>query len=174
VLFFKSMSKYGISVHSLPWWRKLKALFLGFIWRHKSDGGSTLKQNTVIRVSRSFVLCISLVFGGKYMEYRIISSLQYSISIMNTFEVDPPSDSLHNAVVKPKNRTSVLVPFYCFCLRGHCNVDWRKGHEKMNIERLLEPICCEQIYISVYGSYGNRKPSRIQRELRSSHRANSC
>jgi methyl coenzyme M reductase subunit C len=78
------------------------SLFLGFIWRHKSDGGSTLKQNTVIRVSRLFVLCISLVFGGKYMEFRIIFSLQYSISI-NTFEVDPPSDSLHNAVVKPKN-----------------------------------------------------------------------
>jgi hypothetical protein len=37
------------------------------------------------------------------MEFRIIFSLQYSISI-NTFEVDPPSDSLHNAVVKPKNR----------------------------------------------------------------------
>jgi hypothetical protein len=36
------------------------------------------------------------------MEFRIIFSLQYSISI-NTFEVDPPSDSLHNAVVKPKN-----------------------------------------------------------------------
>ena len=37
------------------------------------------------------------------MEFRIIFSLQYSISI-NTFEVDPPppSDSLHNAVVKPK------------------------------------------------------------------------
>ena len=36
------------------------------------------------------------------MEFRIIFSLQYSINI-NTFEVDPPSDSLHNAVVKPKN-----------------------------------------------------------------------
>jgi hypothetical protein len=78
---------------------------LGFIWRHRSDGGSTqsLKQNTVIRVSRLFVLCICLVFGGKYMEFRIIFLLQYSINI-NTFEVDPPSDSLYNAVVKPKNR----------------------------------------------------------------------
>ena len=47
-------------------------------------------QNTVIRVSRLFVLCISLVFGGKYKEFRIIFSLQYSISI-NTFEIDPPS-----------------------------------------------------------------------------------
>ena len=36
------------------------------------------------------------------MEFRIIFSLQYSISI-NTFEVDSPSDSLHNAVVKPNN-----------------------------------------------------------------------
>jgi hypothetical protein len=61
------------------------------------------KQNTVIRVSRLFVLCINLVFGGKYMAFRIIFTLQYSISI-NTFEVDPPSDSLHNAVVKSKNK----------------------------------------------------------------------
>jgi hypothetical protein len=71
-------------------------------WR---GGGATLKQNTVIRVSRLFVLCVSLVFGGKYVEFRIIISLQYSISI-NTFEVDPPSDSLHNAVVKPNNIVS--------------------------------------------------------------------
>jgi hypothetical protein len=76
---------------------------LGFhMTSQKWRGGSTLKQNTVIRVSRLFVLCISLVFGGKYMKFRIIFSLQYSISI-NIFEVDPPSDSLHNAVVKPKN-----------------------------------------------------------------------
>ena len=27
-------------------------------------GGATVKQNTVIRVSRLFVLCISLMFGG--------------------------------------------------------------------------------------------------------------
>ena len=59
-------------------------------------------------MSRLFVLCISLIFGDKYMEFRIIFSLQYSISI-NTFEVDPPSDSLHNAVVKPKNRTSEVM-----------------------------------------------------------------
>ena len=32
------------------------------------------------------------------MEFCIIFSLQYSISI-NTFVVDPPLDSLHNAVV---------------------------------------------------------------------------
>jgi hypothetical protein len=37
------------------------------------------------------------------MDFRIIFSLLYSISI-NTFEVDPPSDSLHNVLVKPKNR----------------------------------------------------------------------
>jgi hypothetical protein len=43
------------------------------------------------------------------MEFRIIFSLQYSINVntfdinFNTFEVDPPLDSLHNAVVKPKN-----------------------------------------------------------------------
>jgi hypothetical protein len=77
--------------------------FLGFICRHRSDrGGATLKQNTVIRASRLFVLCINLVFGGKYMEFRIFFSFQNSISI-RTFEVDHQSDSLHNAVVKPKN-----------------------------------------------------------------------
>ena len=37
--------------------------------------GDQFKQNTVIRVSRLFVLCISLVFGGKYMEFRTIFSL---------------------------------------------------------------------------------------------------
>ena len=35
-------------------------------------GGQLLKQNTVnIRVSRLFILCISLVLGGKYMEFCI-------------------------------------------------------------------------------------------------------
>jgi hypothetical protein len=106
----KSSSSLQLSAHAAAYKlpeSTLLWLLLGFIWCHKSDGGSTLKQNTVIRVSRLFVLCISLVFGGKYMEFRIIFSLQYSISI-NTFEVDPPSDSLHNAVVKPKNRASFL------------------------------------------------------------------
>jgi hypothetical protein len=41
------------------------------------------------------------------MEFRIIFSLQNSINI-NTFEVDPLSDSLHNAVVKPKNRNTAF------------------------------------------------------------------
>jgi hypothetical protein len=50
---------------------------------------STLKQNTVIRVSWLLVLFIILVFGGKYMEFRNIFSLQYSINI-NTFEVVTP------------------------------------------------------------------------------------
>ena len=45
------------------------------------------------------------------MEFRIIFSLQYSINI-NTFEVDPPSDSLHNAVVKPKNNCCGLCLNY--------------------------------------------------------------
>jgi hypothetical protein len=48
------------------------------------------------------------MFGGKYMEFCVIFSLQYSISI-NTFEVDPPSDSPHNAIVKPKNKWMFLM-----------------------------------------------------------------
>jgi hypothetical protein len=43
------------------------------------------------------------------MEFRIIFSLHYSINI-NTFEVDPPSDSLHNALVKPKNSETTDLP----------------------------------------------------------------
>jgi hypothetical protein len=86
---------------------------LGFHMTSQKWRGSTLKQNTVIRVSRLLVLCISLVFGGKYVEFRIIFSLQYSMSI-NTFEVDPPSDSLHSAVVKPKN----FIVWHCISLFG--------------------------------------------------------
>jgi hypothetical protein len=64
-----------------------------------------------------FVLCISLVFGGKYMEFRIIFSLQYSISI-DTFEVHPPSDSLDNAVVKPKIYNMIV---YNTVFSGSCS-----------------------------------------------------
>jgi hypothetical protein len=77
-----------------------------------SDGGSTLKQNTVIRVSRLFVLCISLVFGGKYMEFHIIFSLQYSISI-NTFEVDPPPPSDSSETQEIKYITIFAALYYC-------------------------------------------------------------
>ena len=48
------------------------------------------------------LLCVDLVFGRKYVQLPIICSLQYSL-IINTFGVDPHSDSLHNDVVKPKN-----------------------------------------------------------------------
>jgi hypothetical protein len=71
------------------------------------------------RVSRLFVLCICLVFGGKCMKFRIIFSLQNSINI-NTFEVDrdPLSDSLHNTLVKPKNM------LYTLALLGTLNLKW--------------------------------------------------
>jgi hypothetical protein len=49
-----------------------------------------------------YVLALCLLLWWQYMEFRIIFSLQYSISI-DTCEVDLPSDSLHNALVKPKN-----------------------------------------------------------------------
>jgi hypothetical protein len=48
------------------------------------------------------------MFGGKYMEFRIIFALQYSISI-NTFEVDTPSDSLYNAVVKLTQELTTFI-----------------------------------------------------------------
>jgi hypothetical protein len=118
-------------------------LFLGFIWRHKSDGGSTLKQNTVIKVSRLFVLCISLVFGGKYMEFRIIFSLQNSINI-NTFEVDPPSDSLHNAVVKPNNWISKF-PARNFQTFQSVIIFWSFRLHKLNLKSDI--ACFFRVYI---------------------------
>ena len=74
------------------------------------------------------------MFGGKYMEFRIIFSLQYSISI-NTFEIDPPSDSLHYALVKPKNTKmdwesslftknnlfAILANIICICVNNFKN-----------------------------------------------------
>ena len=45
----------------------------------------------------------SLVFGSKNMQFHIICSFWYSISI-NTIEDDPHSDSLQNSRVKPKNK----------------------------------------------------------------------
>ena len=51
------------------------------------------------------------------MEFRIIFSLQYSMSI-NTFEVDLPSDSLHNAfIVKPKNTLPASSPKAVACCK---------------------------------------------------------
>jgi hypothetical protein len=56
------------------------------------------------------------------MEFHIIFSLQYSISI-NTCEVDPPSDSLHNALVdlvKPKNSIPGNVLYLEIVQPGEC------------------------------------------------------
>jgi hypothetical protein len=51
---------------------------LGFIWRHKSDGGSTLKQNTVTRVSRLliyvFALCLVAIHG---ISYHFLTPVQH-------------------------------------------------------------------------------------------------
>ena len=46
-----------------------------------------------------FTVCVSFVFGNKYVKLRVICSLQYSINI-NTVEVDPHSDLLHNGIMK--------------------------------------------------------------------------
>ena len=42
------------------------------------------------------------MFLSKYVQFRVICSLQYSIKI-NTIKVDPHSDWLQNGIVKPKN-----------------------------------------------------------------------
>ena len=49
-----------------------------------------------------FMICIGLVFGSKNVQFHIICSFQHSINI-NTTEIDPHPDSLHNGIVKPKN-----------------------------------------------------------------------
>ena len=54
------------------------------------------------------MVCVALVFGSKSMQFHIICSFYYSMSI-NTSEVDPHSDSLHNGIVKPKNNTCCTV-----------------------------------------------------------------
>ena len=52
-----------------------------------------------------FTVCVDLVFRSKYVRFPIICSLQYTINI-NTVEVDPHSDLLHNCIVKPKNKST--------------------------------------------------------------------
>ena len=76
-------------------WRII-IVFLGFTWRHKFLWGSTLNRCTVIGGKQFFTVCVELVFGSKYMQFREISSLQYSI-IIHTCWIDPHSDLLQNA-----------------------------------------------------------------------------
>ena len=49
----------------------------------------------------ALMLYISLVLDSKNIQFHIISSFYYSISI-NSTEVDPNSNSPHNGVVKPR------------------------------------------------------------------------
>ena len=51
------------------------------------------------------------MFLSKYVQFRVICSLQYSINI-NTIKVDPHSDWLQNGVVKPKNTYKRLYDTY--------------------------------------------------------------
>ena len=50
------------------------------------------------------------MFGGKYVQFRVICSLQDRI-IINTFWVDPHLDLLQNALVKPKNCCKNVAQF---------------------------------------------------------------
>lgn len=72
-------------------------------------GVNSKSRHIDIQVNAMFIVCIGLVFGSK-MQFHIICSLQYNRSI-NTTEVDPHQDLLHNSVVKRKNCKSV---FQCF------------------------------------------------------------
>ena len=91
----------------------------------------------------------------QYMEFRIIIfSLQYSISI-NTFEVDPPSDSLHNALVKPKNSIPGDVL--------HDTARWMYGYRSVGLFHIMlkmlyspktkEPSFIQTVYLGFISFY---------------------
>ena len=65
--------------------------------------GSILNGDTVTRLNLMFMVCVGLMFGRKNMQFHIICSFYYSISI-NTTEVGA------NGIVKPKNR-QYNIPF---------------------------------------------------------------
>ena len=67
------------------------------------------------------------MFGNKYMKFRIICSLQYSINI-NTVEADPHSHSLHNNTLNFINLLTIGrrgVPYL-----GHINLNMYQGTRK--------------------------------------------
>ena len=49
-----------------------------------------------------FMVCVGLVLGSKNVQFHIICSYYYSISV-NTTKVDPHSDFLHNGIVRFDN-----------------------------------------------------------------------
>ena len=53
------------------------------------------------------MLYISLVLVCKNIQFHIICSFYYSISI-NSTEIDPHSNSLHNGIVKRKDIANVM------------------------------------------------------------------
>ena len=55
----------------------------------------------------TFMLYIGLVLDSKNIQFHIICSFYYSISINSTV-VDPLSNSLHNGIVKPKNIVNMM------------------------------------------------------------------
>ena len=55
----------------------------------------------------TFMLYIGLVLDSKNIQFHIICSFYYSISI-NSTEVDPHSNSLHNGIVKPNNIVNMM------------------------------------------------------------------
>ena len=82
--------------------KKMQVQFLGFTWRHKFHWRSTPNRYTVIGGKQFFTVCVELVFGSKYVQFREICLLQCS-KIINTFWVDPHSELLKKVPVKPKN-----------------------------------------------------------------------
>ena len=53
------------------------------------------------------MLHIGLVLDSKNIQFHIICSFYYSVSI-NSTEVDPHSNSLHNGIVKSKNIANMM------------------------------------------------------------------
>ena len=74
---------------------------LGFHVTSYISVGSTLNGGIIMGVNKMFTVCVGHVFGSKYVQFRIVCLLQYSIKI-NTVEVDPHSDSLQNGAMNPR------------------------------------------------------------------------
>ena len=53
------------------------------------------------------MLHIGLVLDSKKIQFHIICSFYYSVSI-NSTEVDPHSNSLHNGIMKSKNIANMM------------------------------------------------------------------
>ena len=88
------------------------------------------------------VCCIfvGLVFGSKYVQCCIIGPLQQSINI-NTAKVGPQSDSLHNIIVKSKNKNYFLMQELSHLHIFNCRLRTTSFHTDSN-DYEHRHVCC--------------------------------